>query len=102
MTRLRHDPGERLAAAILAHGADAGCTPVLVALDQRDWVSATFAGRRLCIVLAVAPGLARRNWLASLPESTFTVPGHCVADLAPVATADPHHVSIEVLLLTEA
>jgi hypothetical protein len=105
VTLARHparDPGTRLAAAILAHGAAAGCAPDLVSLDQQEWASATFIGLRQRLVLAAPPGAIRTAWLASLADAAFPIPRHILADLAVLDDgADARRITIETLLLLD-
>lgn len=95
----RCDPGTRLARAIVAHAAAAGCAARPLSIDERDWASATFTGVRLRISLAGDASPALDAWLAAVPDAEFDIPGHLVADMAidtGMSAADDPHRSIIV------
>jgi hypothetical protein len=92
------DPAARFVAAVIAHAAAAGVAAAIVAVDRRAWASATFIGERQRIILAATESPARVAWLAALPEATFAIPRHLVADLVVVA-ASGSQVTLEALLL---
>ncbi len=87
---------QAIAATLSMHVGSIACTP---------WASATFVGtqHRLTIVADPVPGL--REWIDGLPEATFAMRGHLVADLVVdrVETVDDRtHVTLAVLTLVDA
>ncbi len=87
---------QAMAASVAMHVESIACTP---------WASATFVGtqHRLTIVADPVPGL--REWIDGLPDATFAIRGHLVADLVvdSIETiGDREHVTIAVLTLIDA
>lgn len=81
----RHRPadgGERVARALTAHAARAGCTVALRVLTVEPWASATFAGSVVTLALTAPQGPALSDWLAALPEAEIPLGRHLVADIA--------------------
>jgi hypothetical protein len=76
------DRGERLARALMAHAARAGCTVLLTIATVEPWSSATFSGSVIALSLAAAPGPALSAWLRDLPESDIPLGRDLVADIA--------------------
>ncbi len=91
------NPHGRIARALVASAAPFAVSPELRAVDERPWASATFAGSRLTITLALAGG-DPAAWLASLPEANLPIPGRLVADLV-VRSASNTTATLEMLLL---
>jgi len=84
------------AANVTIHVETIACTP---------WASATFVGTQHRLTIAADPVPGLRDWIDGLPEATFAMRGHLVADLAVdrVATLDGRtHVTLAVLTLIDA
>jgi hypothetical protein len=75
----------------------AGATVTIRATDERCWASATFAGIRHRIDLAIEADVATLDWLAGLSEADLPMRGHLVADL--VVERDGHQARIEALTI---
>ena len=91
------DPHGRLHRALATDAARYGLTLRLLGTTERPWFSATFAGNRLTVALAIERG-DPAAWLAALPDAELTMPGGLVADLA-VARIDAGVATLEVLIL---
>ncbi len=88
----RH-PSIRLLDAVLRLAGEHG---ELVSHAERPWASATFSGTRHTITLlfsGVDGAAAGEEFLASLPEHEFTIPGQLVAD---AAVSEVTHVTLPV------
>ena len=82
--------------------ARSGPAFTLETASSRRWASATFAGDRHVIAIEAADTPALAEWLATLAEAEWTLPGLLVADLAVVSTdrADGRaRIAIEALTL---
>lgn len=71
----------------------------------RPWASATFVGTRYIVKLAApnVPGL--RSWIDALPEATFALRSHLVADLcidAVEAIDGQYRATLTVLTLEDS
>ena len=75
------DPTILLARALRLSAQAAGVTMFVVGSAERDWASATFAGVRHRLDLAVEPGARLDAWLKALPNADLRLRGHLVADL---------------------
>lgn len=102
----RRTAGERLRAALLALAGDQA---EIIAHDETNWASVTFAGTRHRIELAFEGAEAVEAgelFIAFLPEHEFAIPGQLVAD-ASVTDVDHRldpplmRVRCELLLLEE-
>ena len=71
--------GRRLARALEASAAAAGCAVRVTTSAEQPWASATFVGARHA--LAVEGGPEAADWLAGLAGAVLRVPGHLVAEL---------------------
>lgn len=61
-----------------AHGA--GLALAVRDADWRRWASATFAGARHDLTIALPDTDAATRWLDALPEADLPIRGHLVAD----------------------
>lgn len=75
------DPGLALLHALIA-GSPRACAVELVDMTSTAWASATFTGMRHVFRLQGHDAAALSDWLAGLPEATFRLRGHLVADVA--------------------
>lgn len=99
------DAGTRLVRALRTMAAAAGCRARTESIDAIPWASATFVGTHYRIVIAADPCPALGPWLESLPEASFALPGHLVADLAVervVPLPDATLVTVRILTLIDA
>lgn len=73
------DAGTLLVRALrtMGTGFDVG----IESIANRPWASAAFVGTRHLVRLTVPAIPGARSWLDALPEATFALRGHLVADL---------------------
>ena len=90
------DAAVLLMRALRIDARSAGATMIVRATDERCWASATFAGIRHRIDLAVEPGPAADAWLGALAEADLPMRGHVVADLI----VDRHAAGVRLEILT--
>ncbi|WP_230483703.1 hypothetical protein [Sphingomonas sp. Leaf21] len=94
------DRGGRLARALTAHAARAGCTVLLTVENVEPWSSVTFTGSVVTLRLAAAPGNALSAWLKSLPEAEIPLGRDLIADIAAERIAGGR--TLRVLLCLDA
>ena len=68
----------RLARALEASAAAAGCVVRVTSVRERPWSSATFIGAQHALVVE---GAGAAEWLAGVSAAALDVPGHVVAEL---------------------
>lgn len=98
------------AAALLAQALTESARRSAVALDVREsratrWASATFAGMRHAMTLAMPRSLDADTWLGEIEEVDLPLRGHLVADVTLVALrrdADGIVAEIEALTVEES
>ncbi|HVI99778.1 MAG TPA: hypothetical protein VM657_12015 [Sphingomonas sp.] len=95
------DAGTRLTRALMAAAAANGVACAIVESDWTRWASATFTGAQHKVILAGPFTPALDDWLTTLPEREFVLPGHLVADLTIVAMrASSERIEAEIQALT--
>ncbi|WP_374944872.1 hypothetical protein [Sphingomonas sp.] len=74
--------GTKLARALLATAAAAGCAVRIVSATERSWASATFVGARHALSVEGVDSAALDGWLSALHDADLVLPGHMVADVS--------------------
>lgn len=98
--------GERLARVVSAKIGTINGETRVESLEQTDWASVTFTGarHRLRVTLEGDGAVgAAADFLATLPDLDFPIPGHIVADIALVAEergANGRYAALELEALT--
>lgn len=98
------DIGTVLTRAIERHSRYARCPVDIISASWERWASATFAGARHRITVAMTPCPATEAWLGGLPDAEFDVRGHLVADVDVIAVrrlAPRVEVDLEILTVEE-
>jgi hypothetical protein len=66
--------GARLVRALARSAAEHGCAAEVSLLAEHGWASATFAGSRFEVKVALAMGKVAEAWIATLPEVDLPMP----------------------------
>ncbi|MCM8729488.1 hypothetical protein ACFO8O_00705 [Hephaestia sp. GCM10023244] len=95
------DAATLLTRALAAAAAADNVACAITGSDWNRWASATFTGVQHRLTLAGAFTPALDDWLTTLPERDFVLPGHLVADLTIVAMrASPDRIEADLQALT--
>ena len=95
------DAGTLLVRGLRILAAEAGVAVAVRSIASRPWGSATFTGTRHRLAVDAAAGDALDRWLRALPEATWTVHGHLVADLVIDRVAiDGDVAALQIAILT--